>query len=136
MEKPVGVFDTHVDTAVATGGAEMVVPRGAVQTVTLIKIHSPGDIRNVVAWAGHAGRFELDVDGEVAGDGGVGGHACGDDELFLEGTVFVSVGTLCREDHHNLFADEDRGFRNHDRCRAEVELLAGIDQINVGNVVC
>lgn len=104
VEKPVGVLDTHVDTAVAAGGAEMVVPRGAVQTVTLIKIHSPGDIRNVVAWPGHAGRFELDVDGEVAGDGGVGGHACGDDELFLENTVFVSVGTLCREDDDDLLA--------------------------------
>ena len=53
--EPVGVFGAHVYTAVGHGGAEVVVPVGTVEAVTLIKIHGPGNIGQIIAGAGHAG---------------------------------------------------------------------------------
>jgi len=95
VEKPFGIFDTHVDTAVAGRVTEIIVPGCSVEAVTLVKIHGPGDIGDVVAWASHAGGFKLDVDLIIAGDGGGGCLASGDDKLGMgENTIFKGIYSL------------------------------------------
>jgi len=80
IEEPGRVGDVEVDTAVADGGAEGVVPVGAVDGKVAVVVHGVGDIGGVVVWTNHVGVTEFDVDVEGSGQGEMAGLAAGDKE--------------------------------------------------------
>lgn len=49
MKEPIGVFDAHIDTAVAAGGTKVMIPRSAVEAVTEMEVHGPGNVFDVIA---------------------------------------------------------------------------------------
>ena len=57
VEDLFGIVSSHVDTTVAHGGAEIVVPVGAVDSVLLIKIHGIWNTGFVVPTTTHFGGF-------------------------------------------------------------------------------
>lgn len=112
MEKPVSIFDAHVDTTMTTGMAKIIIPRCTMKAVAFNKIHGPGDILDVVSWASHASGFQLDVDFVVAGDRREGGYSCSDNKFRVsKDTIFEGVGSLSGEDDDDLSTNQDGRFR-------------------------
>src|SRR3972149_9857077 len=79
-EEPFRVGYAQVDASVAHRLAEVVVPVGAVQTVALVEIHREGNVRKIVARAGHVRGAQLGPYAELPGHGGMAGCARRDDE--------------------------------------------------------
>lgn len=65
VKYPFSLARAHVDAAMTHGCAEIVMPIGAMQRVALIKIHSEGDIREIVAGSCHIGGSQLYPDAEL-----------------------------------------------------------------------
>lgn len=71
--EPLGVDIGEVDTTVAHGLAEVVVPVCAVERVALVEVQHPFHIREPVAGAAHGLGADFCANGEVALDGWGGG---------------------------------------------------------------
>ena len=77
VEEPFGIFNRQVDAAVAHGGAEIVVPVGAVDGVAVVEVLDPGYLWQVVVGAGgavaavHGLGNGAGPDAKEAGDGGI-----------------------------------------------------------------
>ena len=54
IEQPLGVVDGDIDTTVADGRAEAVVPVSAVDGVVARIVHGVGNVANIVACTSHA----------------------------------------------------------------------------------
>lgn len=108
------------------------IPVGTMEAVTLIKVHGPGDIGDVVPRAGHIGCHVLSFDVVGAGDGGGAPLTSTDLELFLQDTVFEGICPLGGKNHDDLFAAELRSFRNGNGCGSDEQLLTSLNVVQVG----
>ncbi len=94
IKNPAGIFGAEIDTAVTHGNTKIVMPIGAMQTISFVEIHDVGHVRKVVAWSGHVGVTIFDVDVKLANDGWILPGASRDDEGADELIAFVDAGSL------------------------------------------
>ena len=85
----------------AHGSTKIIVPIGAVKTVTFIEIHHIGYIGEIVTWSGHIGIAIFYIDVELPYHGGSLPGASGNDDRPNHLVALVSISGLPGEIHIN-----------------------------------
>lgn len=101
IEQPSCVSGTQIDAAVAHGGAKIVVPIGAMQTVPFVKIHHVGDVREEIIRSRHVCRAIFDIDAKHSCDGYRRPGTGGNNELVYDLIAHHSEGPLGGEIYVN-----------------------------------